>query len=785
MPSRRAFPKQTKLVKSCDNREFNMHGEEIRFAPEWCVPKWFQKPREERLAFLGVPISLGKSRALETTPIDNTDNVPSPAVNERPRTNTATRFREMVKSAAAEYALEDAEFTPSTSNLNADAGNLIGATHTETAQRASEKLEGDAKLSTTRPSDSPWNVLGEHTQGPMSHTKASKWTQMAMLLQDADGDPVQHLMHFCPSPEPSPRQQPRSRWTQQALTLLEKDSISPSLTEEVVPQDVLEKQGSTGSFSGDTPSKTFFKTLFGLDFEIPTLYELINPPIIPSSMVKSDALKNGAFPVVLGRGSFGRVIRANLTDSQGHTQNIVVKEIFDCKNNVDAIFEEARMMLYLSRTGYVPSCFGVVSEGVGEATGILMECVGDGLTLERYLWDRKGRLAPICLLHIARQLAEGLREIHSLGVLLNDIKANNVLLDITDGIPKVKYCDFGQARYRHGVTISRRVTDNRYLYLAPEVRNGGVSCMKSDVHSVGFLFMVLSDFGGSDALAPAVKRCMVEDINLRINAEDLALMVDKIFNDHLEIFVLPDGRIQTNLGMSAFGEGDRTGQCSRDKMGNALGENENVLPASILCRSRTPSPQVSVNLSANLKSEIAVLSDSKASSSMDKCITSMPVYEAHPSSSSSSVSSKEPITPSKHRVPRSRYRLQRDSAPCLSPQYDADDELSGDESQPLVTSRRSPSLNADDELSGDESQPLVTSRRSPSLNADDELSCNGDHSVTTSYWGRCSVSPGHVSSVSLDLEDPIQSENFESMSVIILFIVFMAMLLKLFLLCCF
>ncbi|XP_046329185.2 uncharacterized protein LOC124113007 [Haliotis rufescens] len=764
-----------------------MHGEEIRLAPEWCGPKWFHKPKEERLEFLGLRrVSLGKSSALKYKPICYTGS--TPLVKGRPRPNTVTRFREMVKSAAAEYARDDTEETPTTSILNANVENGSGFTAQCTPARQ-EVVAAERVLVTNAGLIS--KMFHEDVKEPVARGTTSKWTQMAMFLQDTEIED-HRLEEFCQTPQPSPRQQPRCRWTQLALTLMDKDN-SLSLTEEDVPEDVLEKRGSFDSSPADTPPTSFFKTLFGLDFEIPSLYKLINPPIIPSSMVKKDTLKYGALPVVLGRGSFGRVIRAKLSDSQGDTQNIVVKEIFDCKSQVDAIFEEARMLLFLSRTGYVPSCFGVVSDGgVGEAYGILMECVGDGLTLERYLWDRKGRLAPICLLHIARQLAEGLREIHNLGVLLNDIKANNVLLDITSGIPKVKYCDFGQARYGHGVKISGRVTDNRYLYLAPEVRNGGVSCLKSDIHSVGFLFMVLSDFEGSDALVPAVKRCMVEDISLRINAEDLAFMVDKIFNDHLEIFVLSDGRIQTNLEMSVFDKGNGAAECSGNKMGCDL---ENVLPTSMLCRSRTPSPRDSVNPPANPKVDIHVSSESNATSPcMDIYAASKSVYEKHPNHSSSSTSNEDSYTPSEHGVPISTCRLQRCSSPCPSTQYDADDELSGDESQSWV----------------------ITSKRSTHLHA--ELSGDGYHSVTTAYRGRCSISPCHVSSVTLEpdvnssssevmsttsyrsnssaslsvfedchevevFHDPPQFENFESMSVILLFIVFMVML-KLFLLVC-
>ncbi|XP_046550623.1 uncharacterized protein LOC124260374 [Haliotis rubra] len=758
-----------------------MDQEEIRLAPEWCGPKWFQKPKEERLAFLGLRVSPGTSTALESAP--STDR--TPAVNERTRASTVTRFREMVKSTTAEYALDDTEGPPSASILNSNVGNLNGATHTE----ATWGTSGDRELGA-------YACLSKKTtciQEPGAHATTSKWTEMAMLLQDTDMDGQQHLVQFCQSPQSSPRQQPRCRWTKMVTDLLDTDT-SLSLTKEDVLGDGFEERGSCDSF---LPSEIFFKSLFGSDFEIPVLYKLINPPIIPSSVVRNDTLKCGVLPVVLGRGSFGRVIRAKLTASHGDIQNIVVKEIFDCKNRVDAILDEARILLYLSRTGYVPSCFGVVSNGgVGGAFGILMECVGDGLTLERYLWDRKGRLAPICLLQIARQLAEGLREMHNMGVLLNDIKANNVLLDNTSGIPKVKYCDFGQARYGHGVTISGRITDKRYLYLAPEVRNGGVSCMKSDVYSVGFLFMVLSDFGGFDALVPAVKRCMVEDISLRINAEDLAVMADKIFNDHLEIYVLSDGRIQTNLERTAFDKGDRTAECPSNKMGIALDENENVLRAGMVCRSRTPSPRGSLNSQANLKHNSDVSSESKtAASCMDICSVSISVYEVHTSRSLSSVSSDDSPTPSEHGVRISSCRVQRCSAPCLFTQYDADDELSSDERQcQIITSKRPTKLHADYELSSD--SYLTTVRR-----------------------GRCSVSPCHVSLVSLEpgmnsstsdvmsttsyhsglsaclsvfkdseeeevFHDPLQFENFESMALIILIIVCIAVLLKLFILIC-
>ena len=94
------------------------------------------------------------------------------------------------------------------------------------------------------------------------------------------------------------------------------------------------------------------------------------------------------------------------------------------------------MLMFLQDTGITPRLYGLrrrfdVNKQPSEYC-IIMEYFGDGRTLFNVMSD-KIPLRTDEWLDIVGQLVAGLRLIHRKGVLINDLKADNILVDLTKG----------------------------------------------------------------------------------------------------------------------------------------------------------------------------------------------------------------------------------------------------------------------------------------------------------------------------------------------------------------
>lgn len=101
---------------------------------------------------------------------------------------------------------------------------------------------------------------------------------------------------------------------------------------------------------------------------------------------------------------------------------------------------------------------------------LIQECFGQGTTLEDLLSAAHVFALPKATwLSIANQLAQGLREFFHRGILHNDIKPENILVDwTTPGYP-VKYIDFGRATYLTGYLFTEKdLRSVKRGQLAPE-----------------------------------------------------------------------------------------------------------------------------------------------------------------------------------------------------------------------------------------------------------------------------------------------------------------------------
>jgi eukaryotic-like serine/threonine-protein kinase len=128
--------------------------------------------------------------------------------------------------------------------------------------------------------------------------------------------------------------------------------------------------------------------------------------------------------------------------------------------------------------------------------------------------ERQGGLQRVpseLRVELAAQIAETLAAAHAVGVLHKDLKPANVLVDVTEGAPRIKLSDFGSGGVldperlealgitRLGFTRTLAAGDasrGTPLYLAPEVLGGQPATVQADIYALGVILfqLVVGDF---------------------------------------------------------------------------------------------------------------------------------------------------------------------------------------------------------------------------------------------------------------------------------------------------
>ena len=192
------------------------------------------------------------------------------------------------------------------------------------------------------------------------------------------------------------------------------------------------------------------------------------------------------FGRIIGRGAFGKVnIGLNIL-----TGRIVAIKSFNKKNLVN---ENARnKILYetnLMRGLYHPAVTKILETFETEQYMlIIMEYISGG-NLQNFVKKRR-KLCEKTSRILFRQLIQGIKYIHSKGIVHRDIKLENILLDLNN---IVKICDFGVGKLTHkGQKLLGQC--GTPVYMAPEIIKGeGYEGFPVDIWSSGVaLYIMLS-----------------------------------------------------------------------------------------------------------------------------------------------------------------------------------------------------------------------------------------------------------------------------------------------------
>ncbi|XP_070207870.1 uncharacterized protein [Littorina saxatilis] len=211
--------------------------------------------------------------------------------------------------------------------------------------------------------------------------------------------------------------------------------------------------------------------------------------------------------VEVGRGTYGCVYLAQATTRRG-TAKVVVKDFFTDSTSWELIVHEARMLCYLQDTGVIPHFYGLLKRrSLGDDFSLIQQYFAQGKTLHTALADKE-HLSPEVWLDVAWQLACGLLLIHERHVLLNDLKGDNVLIDLRRERKIIKYIDLGMATYRKGLNFHLPEDQmSKFNFLSPEVRAGAYTSPMSDVYSLGYLLEQINRLAHLPVLRDVTKRC--------------------------------------------------------------------------------------------------------------------------------------------------------------------------------------------------------------------------------------------------------------------------------------
>ena len=189
---------------------------------------------------------------------------------------------------------------------------------------------------------------------------------------------------------------------------------------------------------------------------------------------------------IIGRGAFGKVnIGLNVL-----TGRIVAIKSFNKKN---IISESAKKkILYetnLMRGLFHPSVTKILETFESEKYMlIIMEYISGG-NLQNFVKKRR-KLGEKTAKILFRQIIQGIKYIHSRGIVHRDIKLENILLDLNN---IVKICDFGVGKLIKPSTILKDQCGTP-VYMAPEIIKGqGYHGFPVDIWSAGVaLYIMLS-----------------------------------------------------------------------------------------------------------------------------------------------------------------------------------------------------------------------------------------------------------------------------------------------------
>ena len=200
------------------------------------------------------------------------------------------------------------------------------------------------------------------------------------------------------------------------------------------------------------------------------------------------------------------------------------------KNMLQEVCHEAKMIGHLGDHPCLPLLFGVITKAV--PFRLVTQFHGEkekSLTLSTAV-RRKTELAKRSWLHILKRIIDGLSHTHKRGVLHNDLKANNIVLEKRETEWNPIIIDFGKARFMSDPKPPMSLRENeqneyrtKYPHIAPEIVSGGAQSVMSDIFSYGKIASTVLDLlaTATSRSVKAAKRACDEEPAKRPSLKEL------------------------------------------------------------------------------------------------------------------------------------------------------------------------------------------------------------------------------------------------------------------------
>ena len=250
---------------------------------------------------------------------------------------------------------------------------------------------------------------------------------------------------------------------------------------------------------------------------------------------------------LLGRGGMGYVFLARHAhlDRDSALKILAPELVARDPDYLDRFVHEGQAMAAMQHPNIV-SVYNI--ERIGEYHCLDMEYVS-GRSLQHLLDDR--RLPTERILFLGAEIARGLSEAHSEGILHRDLKPDNVLMTLS-GVPKIG--DFGLAKRLNSDSQQHVLPAGTPHYMAPELFQGEQPSPATDIYALGVcMFQMLAGRvpfaqAGMQALIAAVTSHAIP--NLRTLRPDIPLEMAEVVLQMLERS--PKNRPQNGIEAAAM-----------------------------------------------------------------------------------------------------------------------------------------------------------------------------------------------------------------------------------------